>query len=306
MSVQSSWAVSERKAEAHDLRAYGILGVCLAMLGLMCARGVGGETNDAYARHVAGLKQKAPSGFTVVEQPPFVVVGDEAPQLVRARATGTIQWAVDALRREYFERDPEDTIDIWLFKNKASYEKHARELFNDKPTTPFGYYSPLHRALIMNISTGGGTLVHEIVHPFMRANFPACPAWLNEGLASLYEQSGERNGRIRGETNWRLAGLQEAIRAGHTLSFKKLMAMDDGEFYGGGSNSNYSQFYAQARYLCYYLQERGLLGKYYREFTANAKRDPTGFESLKKVLGERDMDAFKKSWEAFVVKLSFP
>jgi len=28
-------------------------------------------------------------------------------------------------------------------------------------------------------------LVHEIVHPFMRANFPECPAWFNEGLASL-------------------------------------------------------------------------------------------------------------------------
>ena len=24
----------------------------------------------------------------------------------------------------------------------------------------------------MNISTGGGTLVHEIVHPFIEANFP--------------------------------------------------------------------------------------------------------------------------------------
>ena len=34
----------------------------------------------------------------------------------------------------------------------------------------------------MNISTGGGTLVHEIVHPFIEANFPACPPWLNEGL----------------------------------------------------------------------------------------------------------------------------
>ena len=26
-------------------------------------------------------------------------------------------------------------------------------------------------------TTGGGTLVHEIVHPFLRANFPECPAW---------------------------------------------------------------------------------------------------------------------------------
>jgi len=278
----------------------------LPLLGLLCERAVGGETNDLYARHVAGLKQKAPPGFTVVEQRPFVVVGDEPPAVVRLRAIRTVQWAVDALKREYFAREPEETIDIWLFKDKVSYDRYTRQLFQDQPTTPFGYYSPAHHALLMNISTGGGTLVHEIVHPFMRANFPACPPWFNEGLASLYEQSDERNGRIRGETNWRLAGLQEAVRAGHTLSFQKLMAMTEGEFYGNHASSNYSQFYAQARYLCYYLQERGLLRKYYREFTANARKDPTGIESLKTVLGEQDLDAFKKMWEAFVLKLSFP
>jgi len=51
--------------------------------------------------------------------------------------------------------------------------------------------------------------VHEIVHPFMAANFPDCPAWFNEGLASLYEQSSERDGKIIGLTNWRLAVCRE-------------------------------------------------------------------------------------------------
>ena len=31
-----------------------------------------------------------------------------------------------------------------------------------------------------------------------------------------------------------------------------------------------------------------------------------GFKTLKKALGEEDMDAFKKKWEAFVLKLTFP
>ena len=45
-------------------------------------------------------------------------------------------------------------IDIWLFKDKESYQRHTRELFGETPTTPFGYYSDEHRALIMNIATG--------------------------------------------------------------------------------------------------------------------------------------------------------
>lgn len=71
-------------------------------------------------------------------------------------------------------------------RSKPPRRRHARELFDDAPGTPYGYYLPGHDAMIMNISTGGGTLVHEIVHPFMAANFPGSPTWFDEGLASLY------------------------------------------------------------------------------------------------------------------------
>ncbi len=267
-------------------------------------RGV--ASDPAFARHVSQLWQRVPEGFTVVEQPPFVVVGDESPETVRKRAADTVEWAVDRLKALYFERDPPHTIEIWLFRNKASYMKHAFELFGDTPTTPFGYYSAGHRALVMNIATGGGTLVHELVHPFIQANFPACPVWFNEGLASLYEGCIEKDGRIHGLTNWRLPDLKEAIREGKTLSFQQLMSLSEEEFYGGTVQANSGQFYAQARYLCYYLQEQGLLVKFYREFVANVETDPTGCETLKRVLGKTDMDAFKTEWEAFVQELRFP
>ena len=83
----------------------------------------------------------------------------------------------------------------------------------------------------MNIATGGGTLVHEIVHPFVAANFPQCPSWFNEGLASLYEQSGEEAGHIHGYTNWRLAGLQKAIRGKRLGTFRRLCDTTTSQFY---------------------------------------------------------------------------
>jgi hypothetical protein len=136
----------------------------------------------------------------------------------------------------------------------------------------------------------------------MRANFPACPAWFNEGMGSLYEQSSERDGHICGLTNWRLAGLQKAIRLNSVPSFAALTSMDDATFYGEDRGTNY----AQARYLCYYLQEHGLLSRFYKDFVTNQKDDPTGMKTLAGVLGEKDMDAFKKRWEAYVLKLTFP
>ncbi len=253
-----------------------------------------------FVAHVESLKKKLPSAdFTIVVQAPFVVIGDEPAAAVKDHSERTVKWAVDKLKQEYFSQDPREILDIWLFKDAASYEKNAVLLFGEKPTTPYGYYSSRHKALVMNISTGGGTLVHEIVHPFVEANFPACPAWFNEGLGSLYEQSGEVNGHIHGYTNWRLPGLQRAINAGSVLSFKDFTALDTNSFYNGEHDR-----YAQARYLCYYLQQRGLLTKFYQQFHANQKDDPTGYQTLRRVLGPRvNMLVFQKRWEKFVLSL---
>ncbi len=254
-----------------------------------------------FAAHVTQLRTKADDKFTIIITPPFVVIGDEDPAIVKRSADGTVAWAVKKLKDAYFAKDPEEIIDIWLFKDKDSYEENARRLFHKKPDTPYGYYSAQDRAMVMNIATGGGTLVHEIVHPFMAANFPGCPAWFNEGLGSLYEQSGEENGQIVGYTNWRLPGLQEAIRANKVPPFKTLCSSGTSDFYEKDKGTNY----AQARYLCYYLQQHDLLKKFYRQFYKNRRDDPTGYNTLKSVLARDDMDAFQRDWEEYVLKLHF-
>jgi hypothetical protein len=263
-----------------------------------------------FARHVKQLRQdmrkelgraerKHLRDFTIIIQPPFVVIGDEPAAAVREHATSTVKWAVDRLKQDFFSDDPLAILDIWLFKDAASYQKYARIFFGDTPSTPYGYYSSAHKALIMNIETGGGTLVHEIVHPFMEANFPACSPWFNEGLGSLYEQCGDDNGHIHGYTNWRLPGLQRAIRSNQVPTFQELTSFDSNRFYNEDRGTNY----AQARYLCYYLQQKGKLVTFYREFLVHRGEDATGFETLKRVLGEPNMDDFKTRWEKFVLDL---
>lgn len=254
-----------------------------------------------FQKRVTSLKTKLKGrGFTVLVQVPFVVISDEPETAVKRRSEGTVKWAVDELKKLYFTKDPANILEIWLFKDDASYRKHAKEFFNDEPDTPYGYYSPSSKALIMNISTGGGTLVHEIVHPFMEANFPDVPAWFNEGMGSLYEQSGEQNGRIHGFTNWRLPALRQAITLKKIGTLKDMMSTTDTEFYDDDAAT---LNYAQARYLCYYLQQKGVLVKFFKEFLANRVKDPTGYQTLQTVLGETDMNAFQKKWEAFVLKL---
>lgn len=281
-------------------RISGAALLCIALVPFSTTQiAIGSDLPDsAYQQHLAKLPKI--EGFTAVIQKPFVVIGDEAPDMVRKRATQTVKWAVDKLKQDYFPRDPDQIINIWLFKDHHSYTNHAWTLFHDVPTTKFGYYSPAKKALVMDISTGGGTLIHEMVHAFMPANFKECPAWFNEGFASLFEAASERDGKIVGLVNWRFKGLERAIKQGKTISFKELTSKTGDDFYMADT---YTSHYAQARYLFYYLQEHGLLRKYYHEFVKNAKSDPTGYATLQRVLGESDMEAFRKKWENFILSL---
>ncbi|MFO0576280.1 MAG: C39 family peptidase [Polyangia bacterium] len=265
----------------------------------------GARTPADYAQHVHALKARLPRGFHVRVMPPFVVLWDSDDPAMARSAELSVSWSVTQLKSLYFPDDPDEIINVWLFKDEDSYNRHLKELFREEPDTPYGYYSPRHRALFMNIETGLGTLVHEIVHPFMHKNFPAAPAWFNEGLGSLYEQCDERDGRIIGRTNWRLEGLQRAIRAGRLPSFRSLTAASRDDFYSGRRAAT---GYGQARYLLYYLQEQGLLQTYYRRFHAAQEQDPTGLVTLQKVLGLRDegeLAGFQRRWETWVLGLEF-
>ncbi len=252
--------------------------------------------------HVKARQASYGSGFTVVAVPPFVVVGDGAPDLVREDAKEVIELAARKLKERFFERDPAVILDVLVLRTDSSYDKYAGS-FLGPPSTPYGYYSPCDQAIYVNASLGNGTLVHEMVHAFMEANFPACPTWFNEGMGSLYEQPDLASAEIRGLPNWRLPGLQRAILRGTTMPLGELLATSRGDFY---DKKNAGMTYAMARYLCYYLQEKGLLQTYYRRFLANQIADPMGVETLKEVLGERDLAAFQKRWEKEIAAIVAP
>ena len=104
-----------------------------------------GLTNADYAQHIIALKKKLPDGFCVFIERPFVVVGNGPPDDVKSLCQGTVKWAVELLKRDYFRRDPNEIITIWLFQDDASYRQYTKSVFGDEPDTPYGYYSPAHR-----------------------------------------------------------------------------------------------------------------------------------------------------------------
>lgn len=255
-----------------------------------------------YAAHLRSVARRlrelglAPMRARV--EAPFVVLDDGDPRALRRHAE-TVRWVVARLERELFRRRPNHIIDIYLFESAASYARGVRALTGEDASTPYGFYSPAERAMFVNISTGGGTLVHELVHPYVEADCPDAPVWINEGLGALFEQSADRDGQLVGLVNWRLGGLQRTIRRGDVPSLVALTRLPHARFYGDTTGTHY----AQARFVMFYLQERGLLRRFYRLFRAGRATDPTGYRTLLAVAGARDGATFQRRWARFVLRL---
>jgi hypothetical protein len=231
---------------------------------------------------------------------PFVIAGNGTAKQLAAYRDGTILAAARALEATYFRTPLRDAVVICLFESEGPYRRLARKWFNQTDVPHFGFYRHADRVMFMNVATGTGTLVHELTHALIAPDFPNVPAWFNEGLASLYEQCSLSGDTITGLPNWRLPGLQKAIRDQTLRPLKDLI--EDPDFYRRdlvGLN------YAEARYLMYYLQQRKLLTAYYRRFRDGVDDDANGLKSLQQVISPQSLDDFEKQWRAFVLDIRF-
>jgi len=248
------------------------------------------------------LRGRVPTDFPVIRSDPFLVTGDIAEADGRRLVEQTIAPCTRALYHDFFEKRPDFVITIFLFGDDTRYRTWSKKLFGREPTSKFGYYLRGEQALMMNIATGSGTLVHEMVHPLMAVDFPESPAWFNEGMGSLFEQCRVSEGpSLSGLVNWRLPILQRAVDTMDYVSLKELVATTRNEFYG----PKQSVQYAEARYLLMYAQEKGLLRALYRHFRANVEQDPTGRLSLESTFGKR-LSEVESDWLAWVKTLHWP
>ena len=214
-------------------------------------------------------------------------------------ASGTIRRLVAHLFATYFSRRPSEPVRVYCFKDGVSYGAYVRRAYGKEPTTPYGYYLSAERKTILNLGTGTGTLAHELVHPLIAEDFPSVPAWFNEGFASLFEHTNTaEDGTIKPRVNWRHRDLARAMREGREIALGKLMETNTDEFYGDEAGVNY----ATARYFCMYLERKGRLASYYREFRSTASSDRTGRKALEKVMGQT-LAQFEKDWRVWVAGL---
>jgi hypothetical protein len=241
------------------------------------------------------LKETLSDDFCFVNSGYFLIVSNLSLNETKSISDNSVRKALDCFYNDYFIAKPNELVTIFLFKDDKSYRYWADKLYGDNDDlSPYGYYKSSKKAMLMNIATGSGTLIHELTHSLVRYDFPDLPSWFNEGLGSLYERCSFESNEIKGHVNWRLPALVKAINNNKYSSLKILMSTDDETFYGEESGLNYSL----ARYFCMYLQDKGLLKKYYKKFRDNFTKDETGISFAEEILEDTitNINIDFKSW----------
>lgn len=255
---------------------------------------------DRQARMRAASLDLGAHAHAVMVTPPFVLAG--ATRAATQGAAPFIEAVLGAYRNQRFDTAPTRAISIYVFPSAAQYHAYCRRQYGgDECMSRFGFYLPDERKIIMQ-GGPGGTLSHELAHPFYEADFPEGPTWLNEGIAALFEQPIlHPKGEIHGGKNWRLPRLVQAMRASKERDYARLptlFGMSDDTFRGDRE----SLHYAMARYTCQWLDEHGWLWPFYRAYRDGIATDPTGALAFAKVVGQSPADA-DVTWRRWVLTL---
>jgi hypothetical protein len=257
---------------------------------------------DRERRAKAAKAELGPKAMSTVVSDVFVVVGPPGWQGGQyGQSVALMKSAMAGFMNKRFGKKPDQAISVYLFPNAQTYESFCSLKYSAPCIAHFGFYQPGDRYMVMNIGLGLGTLTHEIVHPLVEADFPGAPTWINEGIASVFEQPQlPRPGEIHGGKNWRHPRLKRALTSGERADARldRLFGMRDETFRGDSEDLHY----AMARYVCQWLDERGKLWPFYQRWRDHFADDPTGAKSFEEVVGMLPAEAHA-AWSKWVLAL---
>ncbi len=192
---------------------------------------------------------------------PFVMVSDLSASHLNQLFEQTILPTERALRIDYFDRHPEAPVTLLILSTEETYRRTVEQFGHARQAEYSGLYAREQRTVLVNLSTGAGTLAHELTHALAHADFPDMPEWFDEGLASLHEDAEFSADRLHllGQSNWRLRFLCEADERDCWKTVEKLWQRRFAE------PDIAALDYALARNFCLYLQQQGVLASFYRK-----------------------------------------
>ena len=208
----------------------------------------------------------------------------------------------DCQWRDLFPNKPQRPLYIVLLTTADSpkvFKGIVGGFYNAAAATLFCSDMPVNRLLRADV------VLHEFTHALHYADMAPRrqehPIWLIEGLATLFESS-DRDGKVVPRSNHRLVVLQQAAQQGSILPWNALMNLNHAQFMAQPQLA-----YAEARYVLFYLHEKGLLKRFYDEYTAGESyaRDRAGTDAFQAVFG-KPLEEVEHDWRRWLLKQQVP
>lgn len=217
----------------------------------------------------------------------------------RAQVARVNAWAVRELFPPVDPADLKQRPDPWVSVVLPTPTDFFRLVFADGVG---GYYDRDRRRLVTQ-DIGPG-LRHEFFHVlhwrFAERLGQRHPLWVMEGLACMFEDvemPGEPDsGAFAFKPSWRTNIAKRLARFGGLVPLERFLTLADEKFMSERPRAKY----AQARALCMFLDERGKLAPWFRDYCAHFDADPTGREALERTfdLSPARIDTAFRAWAA--------
>lgn len=250
-----------------------------------------------YAEIIERHSPILPNNMSITRYKHFVIFSELDEQTTYSIIDTDIRQTIDGMVNGYVQRTPDSATAVFLFEDYEDYKDFTLKNtdIEEKDLSPYGYYKISQNIIVIRYISWKGSTKHEISHRFTKADFPNAPSWFDEGLSSLLEKSTYIDGKLVGEFSWRIIALRRAIKDDKYTKLGKMMRTDDNELYG----KRVSYYYAQARFLLMYLEERGLLEQYYKTFRDTYQTDKTGISQLENLLG-KSLDEIDEDYYTYI------
>lgn len=183
----------------------------------------------------------------------------------------------------------------WVFLLIPS-RSDARSFDLDDRTA--GWYE--HSRRMLTTADIGASLRHEFVHVLHWGHMDRLqqrhPMWIQEGLASLFEEYDllDDGNRIRFKPNERHNVVHELVVKGQTPPWRRMFSLNTTQFMRAAN-----RLYPITRSILEYIASKGLLVDWYRNLTRNWAVDKTGVVAMERTFG-KPIDEIEASWKLWV------
>lgn len=239
-----------------------------------------------------------------------LIIACEVPEASKQNIVNNLRLAAKSHGKNLFMKKPDYYISVVICRSSQSFVA----LLGQAYSRAAGVYVHAHKTLYVNSQSGIGTVTHEFTHALQWADALARkqdmqPQWIIEGFGTLYEsptftKGGELKSHLSWTHHWRLPGLKTSIQNGTYAGWKNL-------FYNWATIPA-AHAYQITKYIFLYLQEQGLLYRFYEEYVAcyparQTARSTTeaGIKAFEKVCGKKIAE-LEPEWKEWVLNLGKP